>query len=113
MDWLRRNERLVTIDAVILGEIRYGILLLAEGRRRTRLEGWFGRVVQRVECLPWDSATGLRWAELLARVRRLGRAMTVKDSFIAATAVRHGLTLATRNERDFAPSGVDTVNPFP
>ncbi len=39
--------------------------------------------------------------------------MTVKDSFIAATAVRHGLTLATRNERDFAPSGVDTVNPFP
>ncbi len=113
VDWLRRNERLVAIDSVILGEIRYGILLLAEGRRRTRLEGWFSRVVQRVECLSWDAATGLHWAELLARVRGVGRTMTVKDSLIAATALRHGLTLATRNERDFAPSGVDTVNPFP
>ncbi len=51
MDWLRRNERLVTIDAVILGEIRYGILLLAEGRRRTRLEGW---------CNGWSVYRGIR-----------------------------------------------------
>lgn len=110
--WLVRNERLVAIDAVILGEIRYGILLLAEGRRRRGLEAWFSQVVQRVECLPWDAATGLCWAELLARVRGLGRTMTVKDSLIAATALRNGLTLATRNERDFAPGGVDIVNPF-
>ena len=112
VDWLRRNERLLAVDPVILGEIRFGILLLPEGRRRRSLEQWFNRVVRRVECLSWDSRTGLRWAELLAHVRRLGRTMAVKDSLIAATALTHALTVATRNERDFAASGINTVNPF-
>ena len=112
VEWLRRNERLLAVDPVILGEIRFGIILLPEGRRRQNLEGWFNRVVRRVECLSWDARTGLRWANLLAHVRGLGRTMSVKDSLIAATALTHALTVATRNERDFAASGVYTVNPF-
>ena len=43
VDWLRRNERLMAVDPVILGEIRFGILLLPDGRRRQRLEGWFNK----------------------------------------------------------------------
>ena len=62
--------------------------------------------------LSWDARTGLRWAEVLADVRRLGKTMSVKDSLIAATALTHALTVATRNERDFVASGVSTVNPF-
>jgi predicted nucleic acid-binding protein len=41
--WLRRHERRVAVDPVILGEIRYGILLLPPGQRRSRLEAWFIR----------------------------------------------------------------------
>ena len=112
VDWLRRNERLLAVDPVILGEIRFGILVLPIGRRRQNLAFWFSRVMQRIECLYWDARSGMRWAELLSHVRALARTMSVKDSLIAATALTHALTVATRNERDFAASGVNTLNPF-
>ena len=59
-----------------------------------------------------EAASGLRWAELLASLRSSAQIMPVKDSMIAATALVHALTVATRNERDFAKAGVPTVNPF-
>ncbi len=110
--WLRENERHLAVDPVILGEIRFGILLLAPGRRRERLERWFEEGVGRAHCLAWDSATGLRWAELLANLRSQGAAMPIKDSFIAATALTHGLTLVTRNRKDFEATGLDVLDPF-
>jgi toxin FitB len=110
--WLRRNERDLVVDPVILGEIRFGILLLSKGKRRTRLEHWFATGVERLQCLPWDAETGVRWAELLAALRRSGRAMPIKDSLIAATALVHGLTVATRNHVDFEPAGVPVIDPF-
>lgn len=112
VDWLRRNERELVVDPFIVGEVRFGILLLHPGRQRRRLERWFDEGVRRVHCLPWDDLTGIRWAELLAHLRARGEAMPVKDSLIAATALTHGLTLATKNERDFAAAGVDLVDPF-
>lgn len=110
--WLRRHERALVVDPVILGEIRYGILRLPRGRRRAGLEAWFEDGVRRVLCLPWEEETGLAWAELLARLRRAGRAMPVKDSLIAATALRHGLTVATRNVADFGRAGCNVIDPF-
>lgn len=110
--WLRANEADLAVDPVILGEIRFGILLLPRGKRRRRLEAWFDEGVARMQCLPWDASLGLRWAELLAQLRTAGRAMPVKDSFIAATALAHGLTVATRNRRDFAAAKVPVVDPF-
>ena len=112
VDWLRRNERALVIDPVVLGEIRFGILRLPRGRRRSRLERWFDGGVDRLHCLPWDAATGLRWAELLADLRATGRAMPIKDSLIAATALAHGLVVATRNRTDFERAGVDVLDPF-
>jgi predicted nucleic acid-binding protein len=110
--WLRDNESEIAVDPIILGEVRFGILLLPKGRRRTRLEQWFDEGVQRLHCLPFDGTTGLCWAELLAKLRVAGRAMPVKDSLIAATALANGLAVATRNGVDFAKAGVDIVDPF-
>lgn len=112
VDWLRDHEADLVIDPIVLGEIRFGILLLERGRRRARLEGWFEGLVRRIRCLPWEAETGLRWAELLADLRASGRSMPIKDSLIAATALTHGLPLATRNRRDFEHCGVETVDPF-
>ena len=110
--WLRENERELVVDPFILGELRFGILLLPKGKRRNRLEDWFDAGASTLVCLPWDADTGLLWAELLARLRSAGRAMPVKDSLIAATALRHGLVVATRNVHDFRKAGVRVVDPF-
>ena len=112
VDWLRDNEHEIVVDPVILGEVRFGILLLPRGKRRTRLERWFDAGVQRLHCLPWEAETGLRWAKLLARLRASGRAMPIKDSLIAATALVHELVIATRNRADFEKAGVKLVDPF-
>jgi predicted nucleic acid-binding protein len=112
VNWLRDNEREIAVDPIILGEIRFGILLLPRGKRRQRLEAWFDAGVAKIACLPWDAEVGLRWARLLADLRRNGHAMPIKDSLIAATALHHKLVIATRNTRDFANAGLRTVNPF-
>jgi len=112
VEWLRRHEDDVVLDPVILGEIRFGILSLPAGKRRRRLEAWFDAGVRQFPCLSWDIETGLRWAQLLADLRAGGRAMPIKDSLIAATALVHGLTVATRNRVDFEKAGVAVVNPF-
>lgn len=111
VNWLLRHEREIAVDPVILGEVRFGILLLAHGARRTRLERWFEDGVKRIRCVPWEAATGLRWAELLADLRKRGRSMPVKDSLIAATALAHGLEIATLNRRDFEPADVKIADP--
>ena len=90
---------------------RFGILALPRGRRRTRLERWFDEGVRRLHCIAWDATTGLRWAELLATLRASGRAMPIKDSLIAATALTHDLTVATLNRRDFEAAMVTIVDP--
>ena len=112
VEWLRRHESEIAIDAIILGEVRFGILLLPKGKRRVGLERWFDSGVQRLQCLPWEAETGLRWAALLARLRASGRAMPIKDSLIAASALTHGLVVATRNRADFQKAGVTLVDPF-
>lgn len=112
VEWLRANERDLAVDPFILGEVRFGILLLPRGMRRTRLERWFDAGVQRLLCLPWEADHGLRWAKLLATLRASGQAMPVKDSLIATTALVHDLVVATRNRADFEKAAVKIVNPF-
>jgi predicted nucleic acid-binding protein len=102
----------LVVDPIILGEIRFGILLLPAGQRRRRLERWFKQGVAKLSCLPWEAAAGLGWAKLLADLRFAGEAIPVKDSLIAATALVHGLTVATRNIRDFRKAKVKVVDPF-
>jgi predicted nucleic acid-binding protein len=112
IEWLRHNEREIAVDPIILGEIRFGIHLLPAGRRRRRLEEWFDNGIAGIVCVSWDASTGLRWAKLLADLRRSGQSLPIKDSLIAATALVHGLTVVTRNTRDFKKTGVKVLDPF-
>jgi len=112
VDWLQAHEPDIAVDPVILGELRFGILILPRGKKRMALERWFNAGVGRLHCLAWDAETGLQWAELLARLRKTGTAMPIKDSFIAATAIFYGLAVVTRNRADFAKAGVRVIDPF-
>ncbi len=112
IDWLRKNEADLAIDSVVLGEVLYGVLKLPRGRKREVLERWFEHMVSRVVCLSWTAAIGERWAHLLVSLRSKGLNTPVTDTMIAATALVHDLAVATRNVRDFQPTGVRVVNPF-
>lgn len=85
--WLMENERSLVVTPVVLGELEFGILLLPAGRKRRRLEEWFDEGRRRLRVLDFDSACGTAWARLLAGLRKSGRAMPLKDSLIAASAL--------------------------
>ena len=112
VEWLRMQESELAVSTIILGELEYGILLLPVSRRRTRLEQWFAVGIQRMRILDFDTAAAAHWARLLAKLKKRGQAMPLKDSLIAATALAHGLTVATRNANDFHNAGVMVENPF-
>ncbi|HEV2971052.1 MAG TPA: type II toxin-antitoxin system VapC family toxin [Pirellulales bacterium] len=112
LDWLDRNRSELSVNPIILGELEYGILRLPVSHNRTKLLDWFTAGLTRLSTWPIDRETGHVWAGLLARLVRKGRAMPVKDSLIAATALQHQLTVATRNTRDYKHAGVRLVNPF-
>ena len=110
--WLSANEGDFVVDSVILGEIALGILVLPRGRKRSQLERWFELVADRIDCLAWDASISRRWAQLVANLRKKGQTLPVLDSMIAATALTHGLTVATHNVRDFQKAGVPVLDPF-
>ena len=110
--WLLANVPEIAINSIILGEIEYGILITPDGRKRRRLQEWFATGVQKLHVLNFDSATASAWARLLARLRKAGKAMPIKDSLIAASALAFDLEVVTRNERDFRTAGVGVINPF-
>jgi len=109
---LSANEENLVVDSIVLGELCIGILALPRGRKRTQLERWFGDVVQTIDCLPWDAAISRGWAKLVVDLKQKGDKLPLLDSMIAATALRHELTVATRNIRDFERAGVKVLDPF-
>ncbi len=112
IEWLTANERNLVADPIVIGELFIGILSLPRGRKRTLLEGWFAEVTRTLECLPWDVSVGKRWAALVVDLKRNGQTLPLLDSMIAATALEHDLTVATRNRSHFEPAGVKVVDPF-
>ena len=112
LDWLRLNEQNLAVTPVILGELEYGILLLPASRRKKQLELWFEKIRSTAHCLDFDSKAASSWARLLAHLKSKGHAMPIKDSLIAASAIAHNLTVATRNTRDFKNARVPLLNPF-
>ena len=103
------------ISVITIGEILKGADLLAEGRSQRELLAWL-EAVQRgfgPRILPVGVAVARLWGRLTAPAQRRGRQIAAPDGLIAATACVHGLPVMTRNVGDFAPAGVEVVNPWP
>jgi predicted nucleic acid-binding protein len=112
---LSRPQEAFFISVITIAEIRCGIALLPPGRRRDKLEGWLGIDLQQrfegriVEVAP-DIA--LTWGDLMAWSRQHGANLEPMDGLIAATSQARGLTLVTRNVRDFERLGLQLLDPW-
>jgi predicted nucleic acid-binding protein len=110
----QRPERLCT-SSVCEEEIRFGILRLPPGRRRDELEQAFrtfldGSLANRI--MPFDSFCAKASAVTRARLAATGMTIARPDITIAATALAHGATMATRNVADFERCGLTVENPW-
>ena len=114
--WLETTDRRTQFVSVItLAEIQKGIELLAEGKRRAQLQQWLAEDLETWfagRVLPVDHRVGMRWASLVAHGTRAGRPLPTVDSLIGATALAHGLTIVTRNTKDFEGIGAAVINPW-
>lgn len=114
--WFReRQPRSLYLSVVTLGEIRKGVEGLATGRRKRAIQEWLELDLPEYfsgRLLAVDAHTADLWGRVMARPRRQGGAVHAVDALLAATALQHGLTVVTRNLKDFDGLGVEVVNPW-
>jgi len=112
--WLREHESGLYLSAITVGELRRGIELLPEGKRKTQLRDWLARVsaAMKGRILSYNVGTANVWGQLKAKWDRAGLNVPALDGQIAATAHRRGLVVVTRNTMDFEGTGVRVLNPF-
>ena len=108
------NEEDLFVSVTSIGEILKGISLLKERAKRRALEAWLQTLERDYgdRLLAIDLETCRLWGELTARAQKSGRVVQAADGLIAATALRHGLRVMTRNTADFEPTGVLLLNPW-
>lgn len=114
--WLEtRDPAHCYLSAVTFAEIRRGVERTPMGARRRALEAWAANELMDLfaeRLLPIDGAVAYEWGRLVARLEKRGRPMNPMDGLLAATALRHGLVLVTRNVADFAHTGLDYLDPW-
>ena len=113
LEWFaRRPASTLYLSVLTFGELRKGIEGVLDAKRRMALTDWLetdlpaffaGRI------LPVDAQVADRWGRLLSAA---GRPLPAIDSLLAASAAQHGLSMVTRNSRDFADLGLDVINPW-
>ena len=113
--WMARTpEESCFLSVVTLGELERGIARLAAGTRRARLENWLGGLVEHYDgrTVGIDAGIARRWGKLSGQLAKRGRAISMGDGLIAASAIEHGLAVATRNVVDFALTGAKLIDPW-
>lgn len=113
--WLERQSRdAVFISALTLGELRYGIEKLEAGARRRRLSVYVSDVERSFtgQVLALAAKEANLWAVVRRRAEQRRLTIPTADAMLAATAESHGLTLVTRNTRDFEGWGGPVLNPW-
>ena len=111
--WIQNNEADIFLSVVSFAELQFGIDR-APATHKASLTTWLADMRRKLATATEDlnEPVLIRWKELLADLKVKNRTMACEDSLIAATALFHGHTVATRHKRHFEPAGVQMVDPL-
>ena len=103
------------VSTVTLAEIRFGIELVTDANRRAELNTWLTHKVRplfRQRVLDVSEDILFKWRLLVEEGRKSGHTFSQPDLFIAATALHHGMTVVSRDTREYERAGVPVFNPW-
>jgi predicted nucleic acid-binding protein len=111
--WLEAEQQRCYTSAIVIAQLAYWVRT-KDGRQRRALQAWLTRLVEALHGRShgFNVSVAHVWAEQERMLDKVGQRMPIEDSYIAATARSHGLTIATGNDRDFTRPGLKVFNPF-
>jgi predicted nucleic acid-binding protein len=115
LEWFNGcSEHLLYLSSITLGELRFGMDLLPDGKRKNDLLTWHAQLClsYRGHIIAPSQEICELWGTLRAKRRKLGQSLAMADGLIAATALYSSLMLVTRNTKDFQDLGVELLNPW-
>ena len=111
--WLQNEQDRCYTSAIVIAQLAYWVRT-KDGRQRGALQTWLTRLLNALEgrVHGFNVSIAQVWADQERMLDQLGQRMPVEDGYIAATARRHGLVIATGNDRHFRRPGLKVFNPF-
>ena len=111
--WLHKERENCYTSSIVIAQLAYWVRT-KQGNQREALQEWLTRLIEAMQgrIRGFNVSVANVWADLQHQLDATGRRMPVEDSYIAATALRHGLTIVTGNDRHFRRRGLKIFNPF-
>ena len=111
--WLRREKDQCYTSSIVIAQLAYWVRS-KQGKQKESLQGWLSKLIESMEgrIYGFNVSVAHVWAEQEVGFEKAGQRMPIEDSYIAATARKHRLTIVTGNDKDFRRPGLKVFNPF-
>lgn len=111
--WLEQEKDNCYTSAIVIAQLAYWVRS-KQGKQRETLQKWLTQLTDAMHgrILGFNVSVAHVWADQQHQLEEIGQQMPVEDSYIAAIARRHNLTVATGNDKDFRRPGIKVFNPF-
>ena len=111
--WLEMHQHECYTSSIVIAQLAFWVRT-KRGKQRVALQKWLTSLVEAMHgrILGFNVSVAHMWADQQYQLQTAGKRMPVEDSYIAAIARRHRLTIATGNEKDFQRPGIKVLNPF-
>jgi toxin FitB len=111
--WLEKHQDECYTSSIVVAQLAFWVRS-KRGKQRTALQAWLTDLIDAMHgrILGFNVSVAHVWAEQQHQLQTAGLLMPVEDSYIAAIARRHKLTIATGNVKDFQRPGIKVFDPF-
>jgi toxin FitB len=111
--WIEKHQSQCYTSSIVIAQLAFWVRT-KRGRQRVALQKWLTELVEAMHgrILGFNVSVAHVWADQQYLLQAAGKPMPIEDSYIAAIARRHNLTIATGNVKDFQRPGIKVFDPF-